>query len=305
MGTWRAQGTAESCRQVSPGITQDWRYRRSSEPPLLRSGTLGLVSSRASITERNALIASIHAPQTCQLWPMPTVSKSDPHYLLSSLVVPRRLALQCTIKHPPSRCSQADLSSPAFVWECLLGSTWWRGQWMLLRFFLLCLRARELCAFLSMLNSIKKKLKKQRQDNLKQMWAQQAWDPSEHKHGHFIAIPKGFSGSLPSMSYILSFQGRQTIQAGTARHVFQINRFPQTIFAFVSPRTHILLLKKWEYLLVFVSHLSFKEFYAPCSTAWASHMEVFSTPQPSMTWSYRDKPWHCWMLYPKIPRRLL
>lgn len=133
------------------------------------------------------------------------------------------------------------------------------------------------------------------------MWTQ-AWDPSEHKHSHFIAIPKGFSGKPPPMSYILSFQGRQTIQTGAARHVFQINKFPQTVFAFVSPQYHIRLLKdllewsKWQ----FVSHLPLKCFKAPHSAHVSlSHGSVFtSICQYSivMNWSYRQNLWHFCML---------
>lgn len=104
------------------------------------------------------------------------------------------------------------------------------------------------------------------------------------------------------MSYILSFQGRQTIQTEAARHVFQINRFPQTVFAFVSPQYHMLLLKdllgwsKWQ----FVSHLPFKWFKALHSAHVSLSREsvfTFICQHGIVTnWSYRQNLWHFWML---------
>lgn len=72
------------------------------------------------------------------------------------------------------------------------------------------------------------------------MWAQQGWDPSEHKHGHFIAIPKGFSGK-PPLHVLHSFIPRKTNNSGwSSKARFSNKQVPSNnFFAVVSPQyTH-------------------------------------------------------------------
>lgn len=125
--------------------------RRASLWSCLAAGRL----SWASITQQNAIIVLLCAPQTCQAWPVPTVSKSHPHYPLSTLVWPRRRALsaQLSTRRPlaPGPLCHRHIGLGMFLGKHMVA-----GSLDVVEvFFRLCLGARELCAFLSMLNSIK------------------------------------------------------------------------------------------------------------------------------------------------------
>lgn len=84
----------------------------------------------------------------------------------------------------------------------------------------------------------------------------------------------------PPLHVLHSFIPRKTNNSGWNSKARSSNKqVPSNNFLpLCHPSTHILLLQKGEYLLVFVSRLSFKEFYAPCSIRMSlSHGGVFTS----------------------------
>lgn len=109
------------------------------------------------------------------------------------------------------------------------------------------------------------------------MWTQ-AWDPSEHKHSHFIAIPKGFSGKPPP-HVLHSFIPRKTNNSDwSSKARFSNKQVPSNSFCFcVTPIPHSSLKGPsgmiWMTICVTPSIKGSKHCTQPM---WASPMEVFS-----------------------------